>query len=117
MASWAAVVQGWFDLGAWFTLQASVGWEEIPEVNEAVVIWSAAFAKSFEISPLFEGRRDPHGVVPALTFMIETAGEDDEGLWQITVVYSLARDLDVRGGVFRTFDGEEGWVIGVIWHF
>lgn len=114
---WAAIAHGWLDLGGWFTLQGTVGYEEVPAVGESVVLWSAAFAKSFPVAPLFKGRRDPHGFVPALSLLAEVAGEDDEGLWLLGVTYSIAGDFDVRAAYNRSFPGEDGWTIGVIWHF
>jgi len=116
-SGWAAIAHGWFDLGGWYTLQGTAGYEAIPSLDESAFIWSATFAKSFAVSPLFEGRRDPHGFVPALSLLAEVAGEDDEGLWLAGVSYSIAGDLDVRAAFSRSFEGENSWTIGVIWHF
>ena len=114
---WAAIGHGWLDLGNWFTLQGTAGYESIPGLDESAFIWSATFAKSFAVKPLFKGRRDPHGFVPALSLLAEVAGEDDEGVWLAGVSYSIAEDFDVRASFFRSFEGENGWSIGVIWHF
>ena len=94
---WAAIAHGWLDLGDWFVLQGTVGYEAVPAIDESVTIWSAAFSKSFPVAPLFGGRRDEHGQSDRLNgdgvivgvHADRTPGFEPRRLWEVEHIRPL----------------------------
>ena len=126
-AAIAAFVHTWMDLGEWVTLQTQLGIEHVPEEDESELIWRFGLSKSWCTCPLFGHRGVPahegHGP-HAFTLMAEVAGvtglaADESGTtgrWLVGAAYPLLDRVDARAAYFRTFDGEDGWLAGLIFH-
>lgn len=121
-------VHTWTDLGNWTTLQTQLGLEFVPDTDDVEVVWSFAFAQSFCTCPLFgnagKGGHEGHGP-HAISVMAEVAGAtalsgeagDTEGQWLLGLSYPLFDLLDLRAAYTETFEGDDAWILGLIFHF
>lgn len=124
----AGFLHTWMDLGNWVTLQTQFGVEHVPEEDETELIWRLGLAKSWCVCPLFGHRgipaHDGHGP-HAVTVMAEVAGvtglaaeeSGTTGRWLLGASYPIIDRMELRAAYFRTFDDEDGWLAGFIFHF
>jgi hypothetical protein len=115
---WAGVINTWSDLGNWITLQTNLG---VESHGDTEIIWSFSLAKSFEVPALLPARRGVGDTVPSLSLLAEVAGESGhhgtEGRWLIGVTYSTSASFIMRIGMDVAFDGDTGWIFGIVFHF
>jgi len=116
---WGVRGHAWCDLGAWFTLQSTFAYENVPAVGERVWEATVSLAKSFPVRPLF-GRQADHGAPLASLFAESAVAWDEDewgGEWMVGASYALASRVDLRAAFLRSFEGDDGWIVGLIWHF
>lgn len=115
---WGGVFNFWSDLGNWVTLQSNIG---VEDRGAKEIIWSFSLAKSFAVPALLPARRGVGDTVPSLSFLAEVAGKSGahgtDGRWLVGVTYSTSASMILRAGLDVSFEGEAGWIFGLVLHF